>query len=81
MVVKYTKRPLNIPTSSIARPSKIDPNWDICFETVPSGKPDAELVHVVDRDKAEFQFVGDYLGSVYLDKTAFKSDWQFVTDK
>jgi hypothetical protein len=29
---KYTKWPLNIPTHSIARPSRIDQNWDFWFE-------------------------------------------------
>jgi hypothetical protein len=28
---------LKIPTSSIARPSKIYPNWDFWFENIPSG--------------------------------------------
>jgi hypothetical protein len=29
----------NIPTSSIARPPNIYPNWDIWFENIPSGNP------------------------------------------
>jgi hypothetical protein len=29
----------NIPTSSIARPSKIYPNLDFWFENIPSGNP------------------------------------------
>jgi hypothetical protein len=29
-----------IPTSSIARPSKIYPKWDFWFENIPSGNPD-----------------------------------------
>jgi hypothetical protein len=35
-----------IPTSSIARPYKIYPNWDFCFENIPSGNTafnDSEL--------------------------------------
>jgi hypothetical protein len=28
-----------MPTSSVARPSKIYPNWDFWFETIPSGIP------------------------------------------
>jgi hypothetical protein len=28
-----------VPTSSIARPSKIYPNWDFWFENIPSGNP------------------------------------------
>jgi hypothetical protein len=35
MAIKYT----NIPTSSIARPSKICRNWDLWFEIIPSGNP------------------------------------------
>jgi hypothetical protein len=31
----------NIPTSSFARPSKIYSNWDIRFENMPSGNPEA----------------------------------------
>jgi hypothetical protein len=36
-VQKYNKWPKNIATSSIARPSKIYPNWDIWFGNMPSG--------------------------------------------
>jgi hypothetical protein len=36
---KITKWPHNIPTSSIARPSKICPNWDFWFENKPPGNP------------------------------------------
>jgi hypothetical protein len=39
MAVKLTKWPLNIPTSSIAKPSIIYPNWDFWFENKPSGIP------------------------------------------
>jgi hypothetical protein len=28
-----------MPTSTIARPSKIYPNWDFCFENLQSGNP------------------------------------------
>jgi hypothetical protein len=31
------KRAIKIPTSSMARPSNIDPNWDFWFENVPFG--------------------------------------------
>jgi hypothetical protein len=34
MAIKYTKY-------TIARPSKIYPNWDFWFETIPSGNPAA----------------------------------------
>jgi hypothetical protein len=37
--VKYTKWTLNIPTSSLARPSKIYPTLDFWFENAPSGNP------------------------------------------
>jgi hypothetical protein len=47
---KYNKWPENwpnrhkmyIPLSSIARSSKIYPNWDFLFENIPSGNPDSE---------------------------------------
>jgi hypothetical protein len=52
MSTKYTKWPQNIsncfkidqtvknmPTFSIARPSKIYPNWDFWFESKPPGNP------------------------------------------
>jgi hypothetical protein len=35
MAIKHPKRP----TSSIARPSKIYPNWNFWFENAPSGNP------------------------------------------
>jgi hypothetical protein len=43
MGLKCTKRPLNVPTFSIPRPSKIFPNWDFWFENIPSGNPDLQL--------------------------------------
>jgi hypothetical protein len=33
----YSKRPQNVPTVSISRPSKIYPNWDFLFPNIPSG--------------------------------------------
>jgi hypothetical protein len=33
-----------MPTSSIARPSKIYPNWDFWFENKPSGNPGGKVV-------------------------------------
>jgi hypothetical protein len=45
IAVKWTKRTLNIPTFSIARPSKIDPNWDFWFENKPSGKRELMYKH------------------------------------
>jgi hypothetical protein len=46
MAIKYTNwqqnRPnghKNLPTSFIARLSKIYPNWDFWFENIPSGNP------------------------------------------
>jgi hypothetical protein len=38
MTVKYSKRP-KLLTFSIARPSKIYPNWDFWVENIPSGNP------------------------------------------
>jgi hypothetical protein len=35
----FSKRPKNIPTFSIPRPSKIYPSWDFWFENKPSGNP------------------------------------------
>jgi hypothetical protein len=37
-----TKCVYNIPTSSIARPSKNYPKWDFWFENKPSGNPDQQ---------------------------------------
>jgi hypothetical protein len=39
MAGKLTKWPQNMPITSIARPSKIYPNWDFWFENMPSGNP------------------------------------------
>jgi hypothetical protein len=39
MIVKLTKWSLNLPTFSIARPSKIYPNFDFSFDKKPSGNP------------------------------------------
>jgi hypothetical protein len=43
MATKYTKWTENLPnahiTFSVAKPSKIYPNCDICFENKPSGNP------------------------------------------
>jgi hypothetical protein len=36
---KIDQMVINIPTSSIARPSKIYPNWDFLLENMPSGNP------------------------------------------
>jgi hypothetical protein len=42
MAIKYTEWPQNLPTSSIARPYKMYPNWDFWFENIPSGNPALE---------------------------------------
>jgi hypothetical protein len=39
MAEKCTKWRKNTPIFSIARPSKIYPNWYFCFENIPSGNP------------------------------------------
>jgi hypothetical protein len=39
MAVKLTKCPKNTPTSFIARPSKMYPNWNFWSENKPSGDP------------------------------------------
>jgi hypothetical protein len=49
MVVKYTKWPYNIPTSSIARPSKIYPNWDF----------DLKIYHLATLTERTDYFVSD----------------------
>jgi hypothetical protein len=43
---------LNIPTSSIAIPSNIYPNWDFWLENIPSGNPGA-LAKEVRKDESE----------------------------
>jgi hypothetical protein len=40
-----TKWPQNIPTSSIARPSKIYSNCDFWFEKIPSGIPGLDTIN------------------------------------
>jgi uncharacterized protein involved in tolerance to divalent cations len=50
LAIKYTNWSYNVPnghipiisTSSIARPSKIYPNWDFWLENIPSGNHGAE---------------------------------------
>jgi hypothetical protein len=39
MTTKYTKWTENLPTSSVARPFQICPNWDFWFENKPPGNP------------------------------------------
>jgi hypothetical protein len=43
MTVKYSKWHWNIPSFSILRPSKINPNWDFWFENKPSGNPGVDI--------------------------------------
>jgi hypothetical protein len=38
-VPKLDKVAIKIPTSSIAKPFQIYPNWDFWFENMPSGNP------------------------------------------
>jgi hypothetical protein len=45
MAGKLTKWPLNVPASSIARPSKIYPNWYFWFKNIPSGNPESAFKH------------------------------------
>jgi hypothetical protein len=42
---KIYKMAINIPTSSIARPSKMYPNWYFWFGNMPSGNPVLERSH------------------------------------
>jgi hypothetical protein len=44
MATKYTKWPPNIPTSSVARLSKVYPNSDFWFENKPSGNAGSQLL-------------------------------------
>jgi hypothetical protein len=53
MAVKWTKRPWNIPKSSIARHSKNYPNFDFWFENIPSGNP-ARHLHVENIHRVDF---------------------------
>jgi hypothetical protein len=39
------QRAINIPISSIAKPSKIYPNWDFRLEKMPSGNPGHSYIH------------------------------------
>jgi hypothetical protein len=41
---KLPEWPQNIPTSSIARPSKINPNWDVWFKNLPPGNPASHYI-------------------------------------
>jgi hypothetical protein len=50
MAIKY----LHIPTSSIARPSKINPKWDFCFENIPSGNPGVDVMISIFCDFCQF---------------------------
>jgi hypothetical protein len=73
MTTKCTKWPLNMPsgrkidkmainkmaTITIARPSKIYPNWDFWFEHKPSGNPDFKIL----KEKQSTYFVGILLHS------------------
>jgi hypothetical protein len=42
-----------MPTSSIARPFKIYPNWDFWFENMPSGNPAGERLCKTHRQRVE----------------------------
>jgi hypothetical protein len=48
---KFTQWPQNMPTSSVARPSKIFPNWDFRFENIPSGNP----VHIEEKTNSVYR--------------------------
>jgi hypothetical protein len=61
MAVKYNKSPSHLPTSSIARPSKIYTNGDFWFVNIQSGNP-AEtnifpLKDPLNKPKAKFIWV------------------------
>jgi hypothetical protein len=63
-----------VPTSSIARPSKIYPNWDFWFENIPSGNPGSLRaisdfsfsLPVLAKKLCRFHFVLAYLKHHYL---------------
>jgi hypothetical protein len=44
---KIDQMAINIPTSSIARPSKIYPEWYFGFEKKPSGNPDDDASQLI----------------------------------
>jgi hypothetical protein len=49
--IKQTKWLLNIPTSFVARPSKIYPNLEFWFENMPSGNPEPPVESVQKRPR------------------------------
>jgi hypothetical protein len=62
---KFTKQPQNIPTSSVAMPSKIYPNWDFWFENKPCGNPDEVFVHVISPNLASLLLVIFWMTGFY----------------
>jgi surface antigen len=54
--------PQNVPESSVARTSKIYPNWDFWFENKPSGNPDGTSNGSVEI-KTSFKFSISFLRS------------------
>jgi hypothetical protein len=55
MAINYTKWPQNIPTTMIARPSKIYPNWYFRLENIPSGNTGAVWIFKLSTTNKGFQ--------------------------
>jgi hypothetical protein len=53
-IIKYTKWPQNMPTSSIARTSKIYPNMNFGSTNMPSGNPGESFVAVWKNKESNF---------------------------
>jgi hypothetical protein len=66
MVVKYSKRPQNMPTLSIPRPSKIHPNRDffVWKNTIWQPWLDAQRQWFISRESDEFQCMRCKIGSL-----------------
>jgi hypothetical protein len=66
----YAKCPKN--TSSIARPSKIDPNFDFWSENIPSGNPAIWAVdyfwRLFENDKSSATFLKAQVGNFFQKK-------------
>jgi hypothetical protein len=60
----------NIPTFSIPKPSKFYPNWDFCFENIPSGNPE----FATDRFKAEKNLLNCQLVPMYRRNNKLKRE-------
>jgi hypothetical protein len=75
MPVKYSKCTLNIPTFSIPKSSKLNPNWDFWFENIPSGNLGQNLTglgHLMRESRTEPDRGGIFLFVCLEHSTPFK---------